>query len=139
MTAVGTMIENAGGIELFSDELLKEIYHNYYLILHSGHNIKADELVNLLPSTETRQLLTEILLEEEHPEEWERIAQDCIMNLQLERINRIIITKKVLMDQYERNGDASKSLEILSEIQNLVQEKQRRTTTLRKGGNGYEN
>jgi len=40
------------------------------------------------------------------------------------------------MIQYEKNGDISRSLEVLTQIQELVREKQNLLMPQRKGGNG---
>lgn len=124
-------IEKWGGSELFSIRILKEIYENHYLLQQAGHNIKANDLLNLLNDDESRQFLTGLLLEETLPEEeWERVTKDCLALLRVELLNRRITEKSALMSQCEKQGEVSRSREIMSQIQELVREKQSLATTL---------
>lgn len=132
-------VEAWGGKELFNHTLLKEIYQNNYLMRQAGHNIKANDLVTLLDNPDSQRLLTEILIEEDSPGDVKRIFNDCLINLRLDYINNKIIEKSSLMSKYEESGDVTKSLEIMSQIQQLVKEKQSLATTLRKGGILNEN
>lgn len=129
-------VEKWGGEELFNHRLLKEIYKGNYLIRQAGHNIKANDLIFLLENEEARQLLSEVLLEDEDTASWERILLDCLSILKLEFLQQKIIDKTALMIQYEKNGDISRSLEVLTQIQELVREKQNLLMPQRKGGNG---
>mgnify|MGYP000862246837 CR=1 FL=1 len=132
-------VEKWGGSELFSNSLLKEIYRSYYLLRQAGHNIKANDLIFLLESEETRQILSEILLKEEFPNHWERIFKDCLVHLKLETLKKKISDKTEIMSQYEKSGDVSNSLIIMAQIQQLVRDKQSLMMSLRKGGNDLEN
>lgn len=132
-------VEAWGGKELFKHNLLKEIYQNNYLMRQAGHNIKANDLITLLDNPDSRQFLTEILIEEDSPGDWQRIFNDCLISLRLDYINNKITEKSVLMSKYEESGDVTKSLEIMGQIQQLVKEKQSLATTLRKGGILNEN
>lgn len=132
-------LEARGGKELFRDQILKEIYQIYYLMHRSGHNIKANDLVSLLDNNEARQSLTELMLEEDNFPEVDRIFRDCMVLLQIEYINRRINEKTQMMVQYDSSGEVTKSRDMLSQIQQLVKEKQNLTSTLRKGGNEIEN
>ncbi|MCR4441396.1 MAG: DNA primase [Peptococcaceae bacterium] len=129
-----TEIEKWGGKELFSDQLLKEIYQNNYLIFQAGHNIKADDLMSLLENSASRDALSGILLADEVPEGWERVFKDCLVLLKTELLNRKIAENNSRMSQFEKMGDVSKSLELMVEIQQMVKEKHSLATTLRKGG-----
>jgi len=129
-------IEQHGGAELFSNQIIKEIYQAYYLLRQAGHNIKANDLISLLDDQQIRQFLPELLLEEEYQaEEAERVFQDSLTNLLLEGLNRRINEKSELMRKLEKDGDISCSVEIMAQIQQMIREKQRLTATLRKGGN----
>lgn len=132
-------VEKWGGKNLFSHPLLKEIYQVNYLMRQAGHNIKANDLISHLDNVQARQLLTQTLLEEDISTEWERIAKDCLMLLKIENLNQNIKEKSALMAHLEKNGDVSRSLELMTQIQQLLQEKQSLATTLRKGGNDIEN
>ena len=124
-------IEKWGGSELFSIRILKEIYENYYLLLQAGHNIKANDLVSFLSDAGAQQYLTGLLLEDDVPQEdFERVWKDCLVILRSELLNKTITDKSALMSQYEKKGEASKSLEIMAEIQELVREKQGLANTL---------
>lgn len=132
-------VEEWGGINLFNNEIYKEIYHGNYLIRQAGHNIKADDLVSLLNNIEAQHVLREILLGDRLPEDWERIMKDCLVRLKVEFLNRQIAAQTTLMGQLEKSGDVSKSIELMAQIQDMVQEKHRLATTLRKGGDLLEN
>ncbi len=127
-------IENWGGETLFSSRLLKEIYRAHYLIRQSGHNIKANDLVSLLEDRKSQELLTEILLEDEVPKDWKKIFIDCLTLLKIEHINKQIMEYSDLMSQYEKSGEASKSLEMMQKIQQLVKDKQIMVQNPTKGG-----
>jgi hypothetical protein len=128
-------IEEKGGRELFLNQILKEIYQAYYLLRQAGHNIKANDLLTLLDNQEAVQMLPELLLEEEVSQEAERVFKDSLTILVMEALNRTINEKSSLMTALEKSGDVSGSLEIMVQIQQMVKEKQRIATTLRKGGN----
>jgi len=129
-----TEIEQWGGRDLFSDQLLKEIYQNNYLIFQAGHNIKADDLMTLLENGACRDALSGIMLTEEVPENWGRVFKDCLALLKTEMLNRKIAESNTRMSQLEKIGEASKSLELMAEIQRLLKEKHNLAATLRKGG-----
>lgn len=128
-------VEEQGGKELFSSPILKEIYQAYYLLRQAGHNIKANDLISLIDNPEARQFLPELLLGDEQPQEDERIFRDSLTNLLLEGLNKAINEKSSLMSKLEKAGDISSSVEIMAQIQQMVKEKQRLNSTLRKGGN----
>ncbi|MFZ5753469.1 MAG: DNA primase [Bacillota bacterium] len=132
-------IEEAGGIELFTHNSLKEIYQLNLVMRQAGHNIKANDLMAFLEAKESQEILAEILMADELPQDWERALRDCLTILELEYINRKIQEKSNLMIQCEQKGDISKSQELMAHIQQLVINKQRLIATLRKGGNGFEN
>ncbi len=127
-------IESWGGETLFGSKLLKEIYRAHYLIRQSGHNIKANDLVSLLEDRKSQELLTEILLEDEVPKDWKKIFVDCLTLLKIEHINKQIMEYSDLMSQYEKSGEASKSLEMMQKIQQLVKDKQILVQNPTKGG-----
>ena len=131
-------IEKWGGSELFSISILREIYESNYLLHQAGHNIKANDLIGLLNDSESQRFLSRILLEDTVPEEWERVLKDCLALLRMELLNKKIAEKSVMMTQYEKKGEVSRSLEIMAEVQKLVREKQSRATTLGRGGNNFE-
>jgi hypothetical protein len=131
-------VEKSGGKELFCDKKYKEIYQMNYLLREAGHNIKAEDLISHLDDG-ARELLTEILLENDLPQDKERIYQDCITTLTIDLVNKKITEKNSLMKQYEKNGDVTKSLEIMAQVQELIRDRQRLVSTLRNGGNGLEN
>lgn len=132
-------LEKRGGKELFTDPVLKEIYQTNYLMRQTGHNIKANDLVSLLDNDNAQQYLTELLLEDDTIIAMDRIFRDCVVLLQIEYINRKINEKTNMMAQYEKNGEVTRSLEIMGQIQGFVREKQNLTSSLRKGGNDIEN
>lgn len=127
-----------GGKDLFNIPVLKEIYQNYYVIRQSGHNIKANDLIALLQDAQSQEILAEILLINEFSEDWERIHKDCLMLLRIEMLKKNINDNNSLMSEYEKKGDVSKALELMAHIQELVKEKHRLNTTLRKGGSIHE-
>lgn len=131
-------LEKRGGKDLFVSPILKEIYQTNYLMRQSGHNIKANDLVSFLDDDLAQQCLTELLLEEDTLSEVDRIFRDCVVLLQIEYINRKINEKTVMMAQFEKNGEVTKSLGFMAQIQDLVREKQNLTSSLRKGGNDIE-
>ncbi len=132
-------IEKSGGNTLFNHALYKEIYQTNYLLRQAGHNIKAEDLITQLDNVEARQILTEILLDDELPLDWERIYKDCVITLQIELLNQKITEKNSLMTEYEKSGNVTKSLEIMAELQRLIRERQSLVSTLAKGGNTFEN
>ena len=67
--------------------------------------------------------------------EGKRIYQDCLTTLEIELLNRKIEEKNILMTQSEKNGDVTKSLKIMAEVQVLIKERQSLLSTLKKGGN----
>ncbi len=136
---VTPQIEKSGGIELFTHHSLKEIYQLNLVMRQAGHNIKADDLMGFLENKHSQEILAEILVADELPQDWERALRDCLTILELEYINRKIQEKSNLMIQCEQKGDISKSQELMAHIQQLVINKQRLIATLRKGGNGFEN
>ena len=100
-------------------------------MLQAGHNIKANDLLDLLKDSESRQYLTGILLEDDVPDEVrERVWKDCLMLLRCEMLNKRITDKSALMSQYEKQGEVSRSRAIMAEIQELVREKQSLVTSL---------
>jgi DNA primase len=131
-------VEKFGGKELFNNNLYKEIYQMNYLLRQAGHNIKAEDLITYLENKEARRVLTELLLTDKLLQEGERIYQDCLTTLEIELVNRKIDEKHSLMTQYEKNGNATKSLEIMAEVQKMIKERQRLVSTLAKGGNILE-
>ncbi|MGI6145536.1 MAG: DNA primase [Clostridia bacterium] len=131
-------VEKAGGKELFSNDLYQEIYQTNYLLSQAGHNIKVEDLVTHLENEEARQVLTEILLSDELLKEGKRIYQDCLTTLEIELLNRKIEEKNILMTQSEKNGDVTKSLKIMAEVQVLIKERQSLLSTLKKGGGNLE-
>lgn len=129
-------IEEKGGRDLFSSQILKEIYQSYYLLRQAGHNIKANDLITLIDNPIAQQVLPELLLEEEEQQEdADRVFRDSLTNLVLEGLNKVINEKSSLMSKLEKAGDISSSVEIMGQIQQMVKEKQRLAATLRKGGN----
>jgi len=131
-------VEKAGGKELFSDNLYQEIYQTNHLLSQAGHNIKVEDLVTHLENVEVRQVLTEILLADDLLQDGKRIYQDCLKTLGIELLNRKIEEKNFLMTQCERNGDVTKSLKIMGEVQVLIKERQSLLSTLKKGGGNLE-
>jgi len=130
-------VEENGGKELFKIALLKEIYQNHYVIRQSGHNIKANDLITLLGDSASQKVLAEILLENELPEDWKRIYKDCLVLLRLELLQQQINHKNNMMLDMEKQGEATKVLQLMASIQQLVKEKHSLATALRKGGNLY--
>lgn len=131
-------IENAGGKELFTDQFYQEIYRVNYLLRQAGHNIKAEDLITQLEHEETREKLTEILLDDRIPPDWGRIYKDCLATVQIEWYNQKISEKNSLMIEYEKSGNVTKSLEIMAELQKMIQHRQSLVSTLVKGGNTIE-
>jgi DNA primase len=132
-------LEKSGGVALFNHALYKEIYQTNYLLRQAGHNIKAEDLITQLDNVEARQILTEILLDDELPLDWERIYKDCVITLQIELLNQKITERNSLMTGYEKSGNVTKSLEVMAELQRLIRERQNLVSTLAKGGNTFEN
>lgn len=132
-------VEEMGGKELFNNVLLKEIYQSHYVIRQSGHNIKANDLISLLEDRKAQEILAEILLENEFPEDLKRIYQDCLILLRIELLQQHINDKNSKMSELEKKGEVTKALELMSNIQKLVKEKHDLTTSLRKGGSNIEN
>lgn len=130
--------EKWGGSNLFYLQPLKEIYQNYYVIRQAGHNIKANDLLSFLDEPQTQDLLTEILLEEEAPQDTTRVLQDCLALLKAELLEGTIRDMNSKMSAYENRGEVSKALELMAQIQQLVKEKHSLATSLRKGGSNYE-
>lgn len=131
-------VEEAGGKELFTDQFYQEIYQIYYLLRRSGHNIKAEDLITHIEKEETRQKLTEIILDDEVPADWARIYKDCLLTLQIDWLKQKIAEKNALMIEYEKSGNVTKSLEILAELQKMIQKRQSLVSTLVKVGNSLE-
>ncbi len=132
-------IEKWGGKELFCHNTLKEIYDSIGLMRQAGHNIKANDLISLLDNAKAQELLTELLLEENVFEDGKRVLKDCLVLLKLDHINHQIIEKSALMSQCEKNGEASKSKEIMAQIQGLVKDKQSLGQNPMEGGIYFEN
>lgn len=131
-------VEEAGGKALFSDQFYQEIYQVYYLLHQAGHNIKAEDLITQLENEQTRQIITEILLDDQIPADWGRIYKDCLLTLQIEQLNHKITEKNSLMIEYEKSGNVTKSLEIMAEVQKMIQYRQSLVSSLAKGGNSVE-
>lgn len=131
-------VEQAGGKALFSDQFYQEIYQVYYLLHQAGHNIKAEDLITQLEHEQTRQIITEILLDDQIPADWGRIYKDCLLTLQIEQLNHKITEKNSLMIEYEKSGNVTKSLEIMAEVQKMIQYRQSLVSSLAKGGNSVE-
>lgn len=131
-------VEQAGGKALFSDNFYQEIYQVYYLLYRAGHNIKAEDLITQLENEQTRQIITEILLDDQIPADWGRIYKDCLLTLQIEQVNHKITEKNSLMIEYEKSGNVTKSLEIMAEVQKMIQYRQSLVSSLAKGGNTVE-
>lgn len=123
---------------LFCGNLYKEIYQMNYLLRQAGHNIKAEDLITHLENVEARQTITEILLEDENLQDWERIYKDCLITLEIELVNQKIAENNSLMTQYEKSGNVTKSLELMAEVQTMIKERQRLVSTLTKGGSTLE-
>lgn len=128
-------VEKKGGQELFNEPILKEIYQGNYVIRQAGHNIKADDLISLFDKVEIQQLISQILLEEEISQEGERLFKDCLTILRIEYLNKKINEKSNQMSQSEKVGEVSKAVEIMTQIQELLKEKQNLSASLRRGGN----
>lgn len=131
-------VEKNGGKVLFCGNLYKEIYQMNYLLRQAGHNIKAEDLITHLENVEARQTITEILLEDENLQDWERIYKDCLITLEIELVNQKIAENNSLMTQYEKSGNVTKSLELMAEVQTMIKERQRLVSTLTKGGSTLE-
>lgn len=131
-------VEKSGGKELFSVDLYKEIYQTNYLLRQAGHNIKVEDLITHLEHENARRALTEILLANELTQDEERIYQDCLTTLKIELVNRKIEERNSMMTQCEKNGDVTKSLKVMAEVQILIKERQILLSTLKKGGKSLE-
>ncbi|MDD2401427.1 MAG: DNA primase [Clostridia bacterium] len=131
-------VEKHGGKILFSNKLYKEIYQKNYLLCKAGHNIKAEDLISHLEDVETRDMLAEIFVENDLSHDWEKAYEDCITTLEIELVKEKITELKALMIQYEKIGDVTKSLEVMTEIQELIRDRHRLVSTLGKGGNILE-
>ena len=106
-----------------------------YLLRQAGHNIKAEDLITHLENEKARQAVTEILLADDLLQDGERIYEDCLTTLKIELANQKIEEKQSLMIEYEKNGDVTKSLEVMVEVQKMIKERQKLVSTLAKGGN----
>lgn len=129
--------EQMGGRELFFTAALKEIYQNHYVIQKSGHNIKANDLLNLTQDDKAQSLLAEILLDNDHSDDNMRVFKDCLQLLRVELLQKQINEKSSLMQEQEKKGEITKAMALMNEIQAL--EKEKRATALRKGGSTNEN
>ncbi|MDD2432131.1 MAG: DNA primase [Clostridia bacterium] len=131
-------VEKLGGKKLFYNHLYQEIYQINYLLWQAGHNIKVEDLITHLENEEARRVLTEILLADDLLQDGERIYEDCLTTLKIELANQKIEEKQSLMIEYEKNGDVTKSLEVMVEVQKMIKERQKLVSTLAKGGNILE-
>jgi DNA primase len=131
-------VEKLGGKELFHNHLYQEIYQMNYLLRQAGHNIKAEDLITHLENEKARRAVTEILLADDLLQDGERIYEDCLTTLKIELANQKIEEKQALMIEYEKNGDVTKSLEVMVEVQKMIKERQKLVSTLAKGGNILE-
>ena len=132
-------IEKWGGKELFGHNTLREIYSAIDLMRQAGQVVIANDLISLLDNIKAQELLSELLLEDNVFEDGKRVLKDCLVLLKLDYINQQIIEKSSLMSQYEKNGEASKSIEIMAQIQGLVKEKQSLGQNPMEGGIYFEN
>jgi DNA primase len=137
--AVVTEIEKWGGSELFGHNTFREIFTAIVLMQNSGHAVLANDLISLLDNTAAQELLSELLLEDNVFDDSKRVLKDCLALLKLDYINQLITEKSVLMSQYEKNGEASKSIEIMAQIQGLVKDKQSLGQNPMEGGILFEN
>jgi hypothetical protein len=60
------------------------------------------------------------------------------VNLRLELLQKQIVDKNNLMLDMEKKGEATKVLQLMASIQQLVKEKHSLATALRKGGSNIE-
>ena len=131
-------VEKFGGAELFFKPLYKEIYKLNYLLRQAGHNIKVEDLITHLKNKAAQELVAEIMLSDEPLQNEQKFLKDCLLTLKIELVNQKIQEKQSLMVGYEKQGEVTKSLELMAVIQKMIKERQKMVSTLAKGGNILE-
>lgn len=127
-------IERMGGSDLCKDASVRGVYGLIARIISAGDMVEADKLISLLDDPEEQELVAEIFMDEELPEEKARIYQDCLLLLRNEWIHRRIELNSTKMSEFENKGEATKAMELMVEIQELVKEKKNLSLILKKGG-----
>ena len=123
---------------MFFKPLYKEIYKLNYLLRQAGHNIKVEDLITHLKNKAAQELVAEIMLSDEPLQNEQKFLKDCLLTLKIELVNQKIQEKQSLMVGYEKQGEVTKSLELMAVIQKMIKERQKMVSTLAKGGNILE-